>query len=134
MAPTSKQLSNHEIIVMAVYLLGGDSGFVDTEDIAVKANEIAPGRFTWRKYKEQINIQMIRVALSNAKKLENGSLVLGSDNQGWMLTESGRKLAERKSDSLGAQDLGRNRQSPKERLWLQNERVRLLSSDAYQKY
>jgi hypothetical protein len=43
-----KGLSNHEIVTLAVYLLGGDTQHVDTEDIAVKANEIAPRRFTWR--------------------------------------------------------------------------------------
>ena len=50
-APTKPQngLSNHEIVTLALYLLGGDTQYVDTEDIAVKANEVAPGRFTWRR-------------------------------------------------------------------------------------
>lgn len=49
----SKTLSNNEIVTLAVFLLGGDSHCVDTEDVAVKVNEIAPGRFTWRKYPDQ---------------------------------------------------------------------------------
>jgi hypothetical protein len=36
--------SNIEIVTIAVYLLGGDSKYIDTEDIAVKVNELAPGR------------------------------------------------------------------------------------------
>ena len=48
-----RTLANHEVVVLATYLAGGRTAYTDTEDIAVKANEIAPGRFTWRKYKEQ---------------------------------------------------------------------------------
>jgi hypothetical protein len=72
-APTKPQngLSNHEIVTLAVYLLGGDTQYLDTEDIAVKANEIAPGRFTWRKYSDQINIENVRAFLSDAKKEKN---------------------------------------------------------------
>ena len=45
-SPKAKALSNHEIVTLAAYLLGGDSKRIDTEDVAVKTNEIAPGRFT----------------------------------------------------------------------------------------
>ena len=38
-----KLFSNIDIVTIAVYLLGGDSKYVDTEDIAVKVNELAPG-------------------------------------------------------------------------------------------
>jgi hypothetical protein len=37
---TQKGLTNHEIATLAVYLIGGDAQYVDTEDVAVKANEI----------------------------------------------------------------------------------------------
>ena len=40
---------NDEMVVFATYLAGGRNAYADTEDIAVKANEISPGRFTWRK-------------------------------------------------------------------------------------
>jgi hypothetical protein len=65
-------LANHEIVTLAVYLLGGDSQRIDTEDIAKKVNELAPGRFTWRKYLDQINIENVRTFLSDAKKSKNG--------------------------------------------------------------
>ncbi|MFZ0829061.1 MAG: hypothetical protein WAO02_16730 [Verrucomicrobiia bacterium] len=57
-SPKAKALSNHEIVTLAVYLLGGDSKRIDTEDIAVKANELAPGRFNWRKYRDQTAAQL----------------------------------------------------------------------------
>src|SRR5512139_1564750 len=82
-------LSNHEIVTLAVYLLGGDSEYADTEDIAVKVNDLARGRFTWRKYPDQINIENIRAFLSDAKKPKNGAYLLGSGKEGWLLTEKG---------------------------------------------
>ena len=62
-ARAQKALANHEVVTLAAYLLGGDTQKVDTEDIAVKANELAPGRFTWRKYHDQINIDTVRKRL-----------------------------------------------------------------------
>ena len=67
-----KALSNHEIVTLAVFLLGGDSKRIDMEDVAVKTNELAPGRFTWRKYRDQINIKNISTFLYDARKPKNG--------------------------------------------------------------
>lgn len=86
-ATTQKGLSNHEIVTLAVYLLGGDTQYVDTEDAAVKANETAPGRFTWRKYRDQINIENFRTFLSDAKKQKNGSYLRGTGKDGRLLSE-----------------------------------------------
>jgi hypothetical protein len=73
----AEALSNHEIVTLAVYLLGGDSKRIDTEDVAVKANELAPERFAWRKYPNQINIENVRTFLSDAKKLKNEAYLIG---------------------------------------------------------
>jgi hypothetical protein len=56
----SAKIPNHELVVVAAFLAGAQSRLIDTEDIAIKANELAPGRFTWRKYKDQINIETVR--------------------------------------------------------------------------
>ena len=69
----TKSLANHEIVVVAVYLCGGATKPADSEDVAMKANELAPGRFTWTKYKDQISLEHVRVYLSDAKKEKNGS-------------------------------------------------------------
>lgn len=34
-----KSLTNIEIVTLVVYLLGGDNNHIETEDIAIKANE-----------------------------------------------------------------------------------------------
>jgi len=73
---TKKVLTNHEIVTLAEYLLGGDTQYVDTEDIAVKANEIVPGRFAWRKFPNQINIENVRTFHSDAKNRRMEGILL----------------------------------------------------------
>lgn len=124
-------LSNHQIVVIAAFLAGGDSQRIDTEDIAVTASEIAPGRFTWRKYPEQINIETVRKRLWDACKPEKGGFVLGSERDGWLLTEAGVKFAR---SHLNAIPGSKKRTSLRERTWLKSERERLLSSDAFLKF
>lgn len=83
---TVKQL---DVVVLAVHALGGDRKSVDTEDIAVKSHELAPGMFTWQKYPGQINLELVRVNLSNAKKKTYGTLLTGSGREGWRLSARG---------------------------------------------
>ncbi len=129
-----KGLTNHEIVTLAVYLIGGDTQYVDTEDVAVKANEIAPSRFTWRKYPDQINIENVRAFLSDAKKDKNGGFLKGAGKDGWLLTENGVAFAQARLTSLEHVDLSRERLSAKDRRWLQHERTRMLSSEAFEKF
>jgi len=98
----TRKLSQHEIVTLALFHLGGETRFVDTEDIAVKAHDLAPGQFTWRKYPEQINLEIVRVCLSNAKKPENGTFVSGSGTKGWTLTPDGLRWAKTCNDDLFA--------------------------------
>lgn len=135
MTPTkAKALSNHQIVTLAVFLLGGDSKRVDTEDVAVKSNELAPGRFSWRKYPDQINIKNISAFLWDARKPKNGSYLIGADNDGWMLTESGLDFAKSQVAGLKNSTLARAPLNPKERSLLRRERERLLATDAFVKF
>jgi hypothetical protein len=132
--PKTKSLSNHEIVTLAVFLLGGDSKRVDTEDVAVKSNELAPGRFTWRKYSDQINIKNISWCLWDAKKAKNGSYLIGADEDGWMLTESGLKFSRAHVGGLKSASLARAPLNSKERILLRRERERLLATNAFAKF
>jgi hypothetical protein len=82
-------LTHAELVTWAVYLLGGDQKHIDTEDIAAKVYELAPKRFSWRKYPKQINLELVRVYLSDAKKSAKGGLLSGSGRSGWSLTRNG---------------------------------------------
>lgn len=128
------ELSNHEIVTVAVFLLGGERRTIDTEDIAMKANDIAPGRFAWRKYPKQINIENVRTFLSDAKKAKNGSYLIGSGKEGWLLTESGLSFTRQCISSISSESLARDRLTPKERQWIRNERARMLNSEAFLKF
>ena len=132
-AKTEKGFSNHEIVTLAVYLLGGDAQYVDTEDAAVKANELAPGRFTWRKYRDQINIDTVRKRLWDAATPEKGAYLAGSEKKGWMLTTAGLNFATKNIASMDSADLSKERLGLKEKQWLRSERIRMLSSEAYAK-
>lgn len=130
---TPETFANHEIVAIAVYLLGGRTRPIDTEDIAVKANELAPGRFTWRKYRDQINLEIIRVYLSDAKKQSKGSYLNGTGTDGWLLTEAGLSFAKEHAGFLVPEDLAREVVDIREKRWRRSERTRLLSTDAFQK-
>jgi hypothetical protein len=81
-------ISQREVICYALFLCGGGSKFVDTEDVAVKADEIAPGRFSWRKYPYP-DKEIVRAYLSDLKKEKYGELVDGTGKRGWALTYKG---------------------------------------------
>lgn len=130
----ARQLSNYEIVTLAVYLLRADSQPLDTEDIAVKANEIAPGRFAWRKYRDQINIELVRTALSDAKKPKNGAFLVGTGKEGWALTERGAEFCKRRQRDLPGVASYTKRLTEQERRWHRSEHIRLLTSGAFQKF
>jgi hypothetical protein len=130
----TKTLSNLEIVTLAVHLLGGATQRVDAEDIAFKVNEIAPGRFTWRKYKEQISLEAVRKRLWDATLEKTGAYLYGNDREGWMLTPSGLKFAKTNQLFLKKFDLQREPLNLKERKRLSRERERMLTSDAYTKF
>ena len=127
-----------QLVALALYLLGGDRTVIDTEDVALRVHELAPGRFSWRKYPEQINLELVRVALSDARKQEAGALVTGTGRRGWSLTVDGRRWAEKNIGLAEGADLSRLRQersagSVDERRW-QRERLRVLATDAWRRW
>jgi len=122
-------LSNSEIVVIAALRVGAAATHVDTEDIAVKANEVGPGRFTWKKYPDQINIDAVRKRLWDARK--RGHLV-GSERDGWLLTETGAAFARKYRRTLGAEKT--TRLSLNERKWRRLEKARLLTTAAHLKF
>lgn len=122
-------LSNAEVVVIAALGAGAASAHVDTEDIAVKANEISPGRFTWKKFPEQIDIDAVRKRLWDA--MRDGHL-MGSERNGWLLTERGVAFA-RENGHL-SRSAKSARLSLNERTWRRAEKGRLLSTNAYSKF
>ena len=127
------KLANHEIVVLAAYLAGAESKLADTEDIAIKANELAPGRFSWRKYKEQINIDAVRKRLWYATKPEKGAYLIGSEKVGWRLTKAGFDFANHYISAGNMAQPNRARASQAERTAQTREIKRMMAEDAFQK-
>lgn len=132
---TLTDFSQAEVVTLAVYRLGGAQRAIDTEDVAVEAHKIAPGRFSWKKYPDQINLELIRVFLSDAKKNEN-KLMIGSGRTGWRLTQRGLKWAQQASGAVSEVSSGRSRAQSRagsidEQRW-RRERSRIVATRAWQ--
>ncbi len=111
---------------------------MDTEDVAMQVHRIAPGRFSWRKYPDQVNLELIRVALSDAAKPSNGPLVAGRGRTGWSLTARGQRWAEQNArDLLGRGSLGQGvarRAGSVDEGRRQRERARAIASEAWSEW
>ena len=126
------------VVTLAVYLLDGAKRAVDTEDVAVKVHQLAPGRFSWRKYPDQINMELVRTALSDAKKLKNGAWITGVGRTGWSLTPEGLRWVKANLKSFSKEDFSRRREESRagsvdENRW-RRERSRILGTDAWRKW
>ena len=97
-------LANREVVVFALYLEGGVGKRIHTEDIAVRCFRLARDSFSWVKYPDYPDKDIVRVALTDARKEKHGALVEGesgrtrtqrsgrgdgSKQDGWQLTEAG---------------------------------------------
>jgi hypothetical protein len=129
------ELANHELVVLAAFLAGGRTGTADTEDIAVQANKLAPGRFCWRKYKNQINIETVRKRLWDATKAEKGGYLIGSEKAGWRLTKTGFDFARRQIKQASLRPAKtRLRVSQSERALKTRELRRMMNETAFLKH
>lgn len=117
-----------EAVTLALHLLGGDRAQQDTEDVAVRVADLFPGMFSWRKYPEHIDIELVRVALNDATKKKGWTV--GSHRQGgWLLTREGATVGERLHREMP--DAPVERQRGKDERLQRRERARLLASAAY---
>jgi len=126
----SVKLTRPEAVTLALFALGGTDMPVDTEDIAVRVARIAPGMFSWRKYPDLIDKELVRVALSDAR-LKKQWVVGSHDRGGWLLTPSGKEVALGNEALLDGSNEGRR--SGRGERQLDRERLRLLSSSAFER-
>jgi len=123
-------LTRPEAVTLALYALGGAEKATDTEDVAIRAAKLAPGMFSWKKYPEQIDKELVRVALSDARLKKKW--VVGSHNRGgWVLTPSGHEFARKNEGRLEA--TSHTPRHGREARQQERERTRLLTSVAYER-
>ena len=93
----SDALSNVDVAVYALAILGGAEKTINTEQIAAKCFELAAARFSWVlpayrcKWPDK---EIVRTALEDGKKEANGALVQGkhardTSKDGWRITPKG---------------------------------------------
>ncbi len=138
-ATLNSGIANRELVVYALYLLGGDSNPVHTEDIALKCFELFPASFSWVKHSQYPDKDIVRVALTDARKTTNGSFVEGRSGEkrglsaktkrqpiedGWMLTTAGvRWIRDNQGKLAQVVDSGQVK-AHRQRLLKQLKRVR----------
>ena len=94
--PDHSRLSNVQVCVISLWILGGATTPQDTEDVAAKCFDLAPNRFSWRKYPYP-NLESTGVALRDGKKQKNGSLINGNSRIGWLLSAAGVDWARKRN-------------------------------------
>lgn len=123
-------LTRPEAVTLALYALGGAETPCDTEDVAVRVADVAPGMFAWKKYGDRIDKELVRVALSDAR-LKKEWVVGSHDKGGWLLTPTGREFATSKASELGGITDPRPSQRQDNPKQFARERTRLLTSPAH---
>jgi len=99
-----RELSNVDVVVYAIFRLGGVEKKIHTEHIAIECFNLSNERFSWRlpEYIEHPDKEIVRVTLKNLKNVKDptyGQFVKGragvessgKETDGWMLTPKGAK-------------------------------------------
>ena len=127
------KLSNQEIVTVAIYALGSGIGTFDIETIAVKADEMAPGRFRWKTRPDLISDSNTWDALSNARK--KGYILQQAaqkNTDSYLLTEIGIKFSEKNISKIKNFDQSKMRLPVSKEIY-ENTKNRLIVTEAYQK-
>ncbi|MDQ2787218.1 MAG: hypothetical protein M3Y58_19690 [Chloroflexota bacterium] len=82
------KITGQRLAAIALLQLDGSERAIGMEDLAMKMAELAPGRFRWKKYPEQINIGSVHSA-AKLLLVTDPPYVTGGVRDGWMLTPAG---------------------------------------------
>ncbi len=131
---SDNELSNVQLVALAIYQLGGERKAIDVEDIAVEAYRLSPQKFAWKKYPKMIDKSVVQFALKDASLPKKGlPLLAGSVKHGYLLTSFGLEWVTSIQDKTDLTDeISFRNNSNFEKLVL--ERTRLETSLAYKKF
>jgi hypothetical protein len=89
-----KEITNTDLVILAMMIAGGGTDFCDIEDIAVAAYRLSPQRFGWRT-KPFPSDKLVVQAIADLERTHKNRLTLrGADKVATrMLTADGRKAA-----------------------------------------
>ena len=124
------ELSNPQIVTIALYNLGGSINPIDLEDVAIEVYKLAPTRFSWKKYADRIDLRIVLYSLNDAIKSDIG-FISGNSKHGYMVTEAGLKWVEQHDDSRVSTTTSRKLSAAD---LVSKEKLRLERTKAYLKY
>jgi hypothetical protein len=131
-----KKIKNIELVTIALYEIGGANKPRDTEDIAVKADQIDDERFKWKnkKYKKFIDKGLVLESLKAAKNRAIGSFLKGNDEKGWTLSATGLEFCKNSKHKFKGVIVRKKRLTKIEKNYLLREEYRITGTDAFIKY
>lgn len=144
--------ANREMVLYALYALGGATEKCHTEDIAAKCYEFWPTVFSWTKYPQFPDKEIVRFGLTDSRKDKYGALVDGRAGQnrgqsrktgrrpasdGWTLTDAGVKWVEdnlSRFESTGNITKSHRQKSMQYLSKVKRHKVFSLYSDSHEKF
>jgi hypothetical protein len=102
----------------------------NVEDAAIEAFNLAPRKFSWIKYEDQIDLRIVQYAIRDACKTDVKYL-RGTSKHGYMLTQVGLNWAKRFDEKKQLSTTSR-KMSPSDLIF--KERIRLENTRAYKKF
>lgn len=90
--------TNGELAIIAIAHLGGRTMPVDIEDIAIELYNIAPQKFSLKKYPNHVDIHIVRVSISHMALDKTPPFISGSIKTGYMLSPYGIKWIDKLGD------------------------------------
>ncbi len=136
---SNEDLTNIDVVLYSLFLLGGTQKKVFTEDIAKKSFELAPSRFSWRRYPEYPDIEPTRKSLMDARNQK--ALIAGrageakgfKPSDGWIFSPKGIAWIEKNKSRIARTFNISNRKSVN-RTNLSKKLNELETSTAYNKF
>ena len=126
-----KDFSDTDVVVFAVYFAGGEGRFAHGEDIAVAARSLAPGRFSWQRHPDQIDMPKVLECL--AANEDHKRFVAGSVETGWMLSERGAEFVANYEAELPGPGPVLSRLSDEEKRFHPWQKKRIQAHPTYKK-
>lgn len=135
--------ANRELVVYSLYVAGGATERVHTEDLALKCWELFPDSFSWTKYPQYPDKDIVRVALTDARKQKYGAFVSGrvegkpsgvahTEPEGWLLTDKGLGWIKDNLSSFG-DDATKHERKAHRQLLLRRAKE-LMTSELYRRF
>ena len=91
--PPQDEINNKDVFLWALFRLGGQTDFVDVEDIYIRCFDLAPRRFSWRT-KEIPDLKKCAKALRDTEAMQPPLLVKTEDSYCRKLTVEGQQWIE----------------------------------------